>query len=232
MIHSYIVPLQKEFLAHVDSENSLQMSKYMKNKFVFFGIKSPLRKDLLKEFLKLYGLPPVTAMPEIVRFLWQQPQREYQYVAIDLLEKFAKKQEQGWLLLFEELVITKSWWDTVDLLAAHCVAAYFNKYPDQKLAIIEKWLLSENMWLQRTCLLFQLNYKKQTDEALLFGCILRLAESKEFFIQKAIGWALRQYARTNPQAVLSFTESAKLKPLSLREALKHFSPLSLISNVK
>jgi 3-methyladenine DNA glycosylase AlkD len=224
MKNSYLLPLQEKFLAHVDSANSLAMSKYMKNKFIFFGIKSPLRKDLLKEFLKKYGLPLVPNVPEIIRFLWQQPQREYQYVAIDLLVKFAKKQEQDWLLLFEELVVTKSWWDTVDLLASHCVGDYFKKYPAQKLAMMEKWLLSENVWLQRTCLLFQLNYKKQTDEQLLFDCILRLAESKEFFIQKAIGWALRQYAKTNPQAVLSFTESVKLKPLSLREALKHLQP--------
>lgn len=224
MTNSYLLPLQEQFLAHADSANALAMSKYMKNKFIFFGIKSPLRKDLLKEFLKIYGLPPVADMPEIVRFLWQQPQREYQYLAIDLLEKYAKKQEKDWLLLFEELISTQSWWDTVDLLASHCVGDYFKKYPDQKLATIEKWLLSENMWLQRTCLLFQLNYKKQTDEQLLFDCILRVAESKEFFIQKAIGWALRQYARINPQAVLSFTESVQLKPLSLREALKHLQP--------
>ncbi|MDY0078468.1 MAG: DNA alkylation repair protein, partial [Bacteroidales bacterium] len=100
--------------------------------------------------------------------------------------------------------------------------SHFQRFPEIRDETLSKWMLSGNFWLQRSCLIFQLKYKEQTDEALLFELCRQLGGEKEFFIRKAIGWALRQYARTAPQAVKQFVDSTDLQPLSKREALKHF----------
>jgi 3-methyladenine DNA glycosylase AlkD len=221
-MHNYILPLKEFYIETANPQNAAAMQKYMKDNFVYFGIKTPERKLIYKEFIALQGLPSYEELPEIIRSLWQQPEREYQYFAIELLEKFTKKFDNQIINLLEEMITQKSWWDSVDLLASHHVADYFKKYPENIQNITAQWMVSQNMWLQRTCIIFQLFYKKQTDTALLFEHIRCCADSKEFFIQKAIGWALRQYARTDSQMVLKFVEENTLKPLSKREALKHF----------
>jgi 3-methyladenine DNA glycosylase AlkD len=221
MIHTYNSVLQSHFQKAKNPTNAVAMEKYMKNKFTFFGIKTPERKLIYKDFLLQMGYPKVEELENIVLELWQQPEREYQYFAMELVEKFSKKPTENYILLLEKLIVQKSWWDTVDLLASHSVANYFRFYPQTIPEITEKWIESENIWLQRTCLLFQLFYRKQTNTILLLDYIRMLADSKEFFIQKAIGWALRQYARTDANTVKQFVEKTPLKPLSRREALKH-----------
>jgi 3-methyladenine DNA glycosylase AlkD len=221
MIHTYNLVLQSHFQKAKNPTNAVAMEKYMKNKFTFFGIKTPERKLIYKDFLLQMGYPKVEELENIVLELWQQPEREYQYFAMELVEKFSKKPTENYILLLEKLIVQKSWWDTVDLLASHSVANYFRFYPQTIPEITEKWIESENIWLQRTCLLFQLFYRKQTNTILLLDYIRMLADSKEFFIQKAIGWALRQYARTDANTVKQFVEKTPLKPLSRREALKH-----------
>jgi 3-methyladenine DNA glycosylase AlkD len=122
------------------------------------------------------------------------------------------------LNLYEELITQKSWWDTVDALAAWQVGDYFKKYPDQIIPYTNKWMDSGNMWLQRTCLIFQLKYKEETDFELLKSLIIPLSDSKEFFIQKAIGWALREYSKLFPQRVMDFASNQPMAKLSYREA--------------
>ena len=122
--------------------------------------------------------------------------------------------------LFEQLIITKSWWDSVDGLASWMVGEHFKRFPHQRDQYIDKWMKSGNMWLQRTCLLFQLGYKDKTDEILMGSIIMSLNGSKEFFIDKAIGWILREYSKTDFQAVINFVDNNELSNLSKREALK------------
>jgi 3-methyladenine DNA glycosylase AlkD len=217
----YYEPLKLAFVKAARVENAIQMKKYMRNQFEFLGIKTPVRKELCKTFFQQYGFPNKENLSAVLLALWQENEREYQYAALDLLDMQKKNIDKPFILVLEQLIIQKSWWDTVDLLASHAVANYFKQYPEMTKTITEKFIESENMWLQRTCLIFQLLYKKQTDEKLLFDYIRICIESQEFFIQKAIGWALRQYARTNPTSVLQFVENHTLKPLSKREALKH-----------
>ncbi|RNB56968.1 DNA alkylation repair protein [Brevibacillus gelatini] len=113
-----------------------------------------------------------------------------------------------------------SWWDTVDYLAAHTIGALFSRSPELIRPNTTAWVKGDNIWLARTALLFQLSYKSRTDQELLFALIESCAASREFFIAKAIGWALREYAKTEPEAVRDFVETA-LANLSRREALKH-----------
>ncbi len=120
------------------------------------------------------------------------------------------------------MIVNKSWWDSVDT-TAKWVGVFFKKHPDLTKVTTERWITSDNIWLQRMSIIFQLAYKKDTDVNLLFDYVLRKADSEEFFIQKAIGWALRQYAKIDAQRVKTFVNSHEFAPLSRREALKHFS---------
>jgi len=208
------------FELHGDPIKAAPMAKYMKDKFAYFGISSPTRKEISKPLLAKSSLPEISMVPEIVRELWNQPQRELQYFALELLQKFFRFSPQDWIDLYEELIITKSWWDSVDGLAASQVGGHFKKYPEQISEYTNKWMSSENMWLQRACLIFQLKYRDQTDFELMKSFIVPLTNSNEFFIRKAIGWALRQYSRTNPQAVIDFAEEQPMSNLSKKEALR------------
>lgn len=141
-------------------------------------------------------------------------------VAIDLLIKRKKQLPTTFLAEVEWLIITKSWWDSVDMLASHIVAALYLNYPDQTKDYINRWRLSDNIWLRRTALLYQLKFKQQTDEKLLFEIIKENQADNEFFIQKAIGWALREFSKTNSTAVVSFIDQQNIQGLARREGLK------------
>ena len=219
-MNNYITPLVKLFRESTNPENAEPMKKYMKNKFEYLGIKKPLRAELEKNFYKECGKPELSEIKDIVRDLWELPEREFQYCAIGILRKFSKQFDESFVDLFEYLIITKSWWDTVDGIASWLVGDLFLKFPELIEQSAGKWMPSGNMWLQRTMLLFQLSYKEKTDEMLMGMCIMSLADSDEFFIQKAIGWILREYSKTDAQAVKNFVENNKLKPLSKREAYK------------
>ncbi len=197
------------------------MQKYMKDHYSFYGVNSPTRKQLLKTLYTSEGKPEPQVVRSLALLLWVEEEREMQYVALDLLESIKRKLEPTDLELIEKLIKHKSWWDTVDLLASHLAGAWLLKYPKSREKILQRWFESENMWLQRTVLIHQLNYKQQTDELLLFSYIEKLNTSNEFFIRKAIGWALRQYARTNPESVQIFVQKTPMSPLSFREATKH-----------
>ncbi|WP_139489199.1 DNA alkylation repair protein [Brevibacillus dissolubilis] len=224
MTQTYTQNLEHLFRSHANDVNAGPMRAYMKDHFPFLGIKSPERTALLREFVREHGVPEGDMLSAVVRELWALPEREFQYAALELLEKRVKKLDVSFLPLLEELVVHKSWWDTVDTLAARLVGVFLTKHPEMILPSVDKWLASEHMWLQRTAILFQLKYKEKTDLPLLYRSILHVVDSKEFFLQKAIGWALREYAKTDAQAVIEFVGAHPLAPLSRREALKHVAP--------
>ncbi|CEG29278.1 DNA alkylation repair protein [Bacillus sp. B-jedd] len=215
--------LKTLFEENRNAQNAEAMEKYMKNHFPFLGIKKPLRAELEKKFYTQTGMAKEPFQEGFVHTLWEMPEREYQYAALGYLEKFSKKLGPDDLGLLEELITTKSWWDTVDALAAKPVGILGAKFPDTIPAEMDKWAVSDNMWLRRTAILYQLKFKKKTDEQRLYSYMNQNADSKEFFIQKAIGWALREYSKTNPDSVKEFIESTELAALSRREGSKYLS---------
>jgi 3-methyladenine DNA glycosylase AlkD len=217
---SYLQPITALYQQAANPADAAFMKKYMKDQFEYFGIRAPQQKEIRTHFFKTYGLPDPAEVPEMVKELWIQPEREYQYFAIDLSEKVLKKMGEDAIETIEFMVMNKSWWDTVDWVASHHAGTYFKIFPEKIPEITDAWMDSGNMWLQRTALLFQLKYKKTTNEDLMFAYMSRLNESKEFFIRKAIGWALREYSKTAPESVISFVETTELSGLSRREALK------------
>lgn len=220
MTHPYIHPLLEQFEKHQNPTDAASMTKYMRNQFAHYGIKSPLRKEILKAFAAEYGLPSVEQVEPIVLDLWAQPQRECQHAAMWVLEKKRKQLPAETINLIETCIVTKSWWDTIDFLSSHDAAYFFKQYPETKSTHLAKWRNSDNFWLRRASILFQLLYRQETDEELLFTIIQENSGSKEFFINKAIGWALRTYSRIDETAVVQFVQTTDLHPLSEREALK------------
>ncbi len=201
--------------------NAPAMEKYMLHRFSFFGIKAPDRRKLLSDFVKTHGYPEPPALEEVVRRLWNMEERELHYAGMEIAarKQFLRCESRGELLRW--MITTKSWWDTVDFIAANLAGPWLLVYPQSILPVTGEWMDSDNMWLQRSALLFQLRYREKTDTELLFQYIEKLSGSGEFFIRKAIGWALREYSKTNPILVEQFTNSHKLSGLSRREALKN-----------
>jgi 3-methyladenine DNA glycosylase AlkD len=219
-MHKYLIPLAESFEKHRNPEDATAQKCYMKGQYEFYGIRNPVRKEILKQHIAEYGLPGPEILEDVIRSCWELPERDFQSVGILLLVKLSKKLEKDIIPLLEHLITNKSWWDTVDGLAAWIVADLLKKYPELIVTVTTKWMDSENVWLQRTCILFQLHYKKDIDLKLLYGFIDRLSGSKVFWIQKAIGWILREYSKTDPDEVIRFVNSHHLAPLSKREALK------------
>lgn len=211
----------EKFEANRNEELAGPMTAYLKNHFPFLGIKSPLRKNLLKEQFVEYALPEPTQLFEEAWKLYNLPEREYQYAAFALIEKMRKHLTTKDFPTLLQLIETKSWWDSVDSIAPHFVGQLVKLDRDYGKKIMLEWSLSDNMWTNRSAILHQLKFKHETDTNLLFEIIKQHSNSKEFFIQKAIGWSLREYAKTNPDLVKVFVEEHSLKPLSKREALKH-----------
>lgn len=199
---------------------------YMRNQFEFFGLKMPQWMALTKVIHAKKGIPEGEDLKTLVRLCFEDEHREMHYFGLETLQKSLKKQPAECIHFLEELIQTRSWWDTVDWINK-LVGLHFRKYPELIKPVTARWMASENFWLQRVCLIFQLTYKDKTDAVLLFDYVQRLAGSKEFFIQKGAGWALRQYAKTNPEAVVEFVEKTRLAPLTRREALKHVGRTSV-----
>ncbi|PUB10576.1 DNA alkylation repair protein [Paenisporosarcina sp. OV554] len=197
------------------------MKAYMKHHFPFLGIKSPARTEALRNYFSTHDIPEKPELLEEVWNIYQLPEREYQYVAIALLSKKLKTLSVDDLGFLEKLITKKSWWDSVDSIAPTIVGDIVKRDRKNGEKVMLQWSDSDNMWLNRAAILHQLKYKKDTDEKVLIEIITKHKNSNEFFIQKAIGWVLREYAKTNPVFVQQFVASHELKPLSKREALKH-----------
>jgi len=223
-MNKYLNTLESEFSKEANGKIALEQKAYMRNQFEFLGIKTPIRRKIQKAFLVKKYLPPKSDLEQIIRTLWLKPEREYQYYAQELAQKYVKQLEIEDIELFEFMITTKSWWDTIDIIAVKLVGEYLKEYPEQINKIITKWIISENMWLQRTAILFQLQYRNDLDTELLSVIINKLKGTDEFFINKAIGWVLRQYSRTNPEWVISFVEKTELDKLSRKEALRLLKP--------
>ena len=216
----YISKLAYDFDLHKDFKRAAGQKAYMKGHFDFYGITSPFRKDIQRPYLLRSNLPPKDELREIVKILWQKPERELQYFAQELAQKYAKGFEKEDISLFEFMITHRSWWDTVDYIASNILGSYFKIYPELRRFYVEKWITSNNIWLQRSALLFQLKYKDEVDTKILSDTINSLLGSKEFFINKAIGWSLRQYSKYHPEWVVEFVLRTPLVNLSKREALR------------
>lgn len=208
------------FCASRDEEKAGFMAKYMKELFPFLGIGKPERAALQRGLIgraKKAG----AVEPDFVARLWALPEREFQYLAVDYLMAAQKGLQADDIDMLAGLIAAKSWWDTVDALAANVIGSLCAKHKELVKGYIMPWSAGENIWLARTAILFQLRYKEKTDTAVLGLVIGNTCGTKEFFLNKAIGWALREYSKTDPDWVRAFIASTRLHPLSVREGSKY-----------
>jgi 3-methyladenine DNA glycosylase AlkD len=217
--------LRLTFSRHADTERALGATAYMRNQFPFFGIDAPTRRRLIREVQQKLGLP--LSVLELADLCWADREREMQYAACDVLSqsKVLRTLTPDDVPRLERLVLQKSWWDTVDVLAPTIIGGLLRPFPELVQWHAQRMIASENIWLQRSAILLQLKYRDATDFDLLAECILLRASSDEFFVRKAAGWALRSYAYVKPDRVRTFVADHRqiLSGLTIREALKNVS---------
>ena len=215
------------------------MTAYMRGKFEFFGVCAQNRRNCLRDVLKQHGFGCRAFVKKhalaISRLLYKQPQRECHQAAVDVLMKHVG--DLGGISALPQLKFLlqeNSWWDTVDMLSTNVVGPIVFGDLEEGRKVMDKWISHEDMWLRRCAIIHQLKYKGNTDEAVLFRYCLQRADERKFFIEKAIGWALRQYARENAEAVQQFvaTHETRFASLTKREALKHVGPYAPLSGTK
>jgi 3-methyladenine DNA glycosylase AlkD len=210
-------------LSLADPARAPAMKAYMKQRHEFLGIPTPARRLALKPLLATLKTADADVLLAAAEQLWAMPEREFQYAAIDILAKFSRKLELDHVPAMLELAQQKSWWDTVDGLAGVIGDVLYRwRYSQEMEELVEAALIHPDLWVRRIAMLHQLRWKSDTDAARLFRFATTLAPESDFFIRKAVGWALRDYSWHQPQAVREFVDRMgdKLSPLSRREALR------------
>lgn len=202
------------------------MQSYMKSAMPFLGVPKPARERALRPVFAARVLPDASVWSATVLELWRRAQfREERYAAVDLTghRAYLAYQRAETLALYDEMITTGAWWDYVDEVAARRVGPLLAARPEAVRPVILRWSCDGNLWRRRSSIICQLSFNAATDLGLLYACIDANLDDRDFFIRKAIGWALRQYARTDPAEVGRFVSARgdRLSPLSRREALKN-----------
>ncbi|MDR2620118.1 MAG: DNA alkylation repair protein [Propionibacteriaceae bacterium] len=203
-----------------DPQRAAGQQAYMKSQLPFYGVVTPQVRALVKGLAKAYILD-LDAIARYSRALWDEANyREERYAAIGLTGLKPALGQLELVPLYEHQVRTGAWWDFVDDIA-HRICVLHDTHPGETAQIVRQWSGADTFWLRRLAIISQLTRKTRTDVALLTELIEPNLSDKEFFIRKAIGWALRDYAYTDPDWVRHFVQTHALSPLSLREATKH-----------
>ena len=222
MSHPYFIAIQKIFEAHQNSKVAKSSKAYLLNQFEFYGIRTPLRRKLCHQFYKENPLTNAKELETLVKECFGAEQREMHYFAIELLGYHKNLWSKQTISLIEWMITHKSWWDSVDSTNSHIIGKFFLQFPNYIPSTTLKWNKSSDLWLRRMSILFQLLYKEKTQTDLLSKYIENCQLEQNFFIRKAIGWALRSYAYTHKKWVIHFVKNHPLlSTLSKREALKH-----------
>lgn len=218
----------KELAKVGDPEDAKAMAAYMKTDMPFFGVKRPARNPIFKEMMQRYPVETRRDYNEAVTTMWRRPHREEKYFAIHIARAVPAYITPPSIPMYKRMVVDGAWWDFVDDIAAHLIGPVLLNYRVRTKPTLEKWIDDRNMWVRRTALLAHLKHKEHTDAATLFDHCLRRAHETEFFIRKAIGWVLRQYAYTDPEAVTRFVMDNRQawSGLTFREATKHLDVAS------
>lgn len=215
-----------------DPQRARAMARYMRDRFAFLGIPAPRQRLLARRALDSTPRPTQTDVLDVADACWRLPEREYQYFACSYLRRYVRLCGPDALHPVRDLVTDKPWWDTADVLAAHVVGPLAVRHP-ALVAELDSWALSHDPWLVRVALLHQLRRREATDVERLFRYCTDQSTNPDFFVRKAVGWALRDYAGTDPAAVRRYVAAhrGRMSPLSVREALRTIGPLERLAPV-
>lgn len=206
-----------------DPDKAATMAAYMKTDMPFYGVQKPDRVPVFRAVRDAFPLADQGDYEALVRALWAEPQREAKYVALQIANQPKRFITAASMPLYTQLITEGAWWDFVDDVAINLVGRVFRQERAAVASTLAGWVDDDDLWLRRAAIIAQIKHKAETDEAWLFDVCRRRAAETEFFIRKAIGWALREYAKTRPQSVIAFVQAHghELSPLSRREATKH-----------
>ena len=223
---AFVLRVRRELRSLADSRKASAMQAYMKSSMPYLGVSAPVLRRSYQSLFREIDLNTFASWRAMVAELWRGAKyREERYAAIALtgIKRCAPFQTPAAMPLYEEIIVTGAWWDYVDEIAAHRVGPILRGYPASMKKKMLAWSKCENIWKRRTSILCQLRFKQDTDLDLLYACIEPSLDSKEFFLRKAIGWALRQYAWTDSREIRRYVREQKgrLSGLSQREALKN-----------
>lgn len=216
-----ITDFKRLFIKLAMPSKTPQMKAYMRNQFEFYGVMTSDRHLIIRQLVPNFLWRDQADFLQFIEWCWKEQNREFKYVALDLSRRFLRKLEQSCIPFYEQLIARESWWDTVDGISPQIIGGLLKEDKMKVRQQAFKWIEDENIWYKRSALILQLFYKEATDFNVLGECVLRTKDSKEFFIQKAAGWALRQYSKTNPEKVKLFLAKNKIPPLSYREGMKY-----------
>jgi 3-methyladenine DNA glycosylase AlkD len=219
-IRELIAFVQRELAARADPRKAVAMAAYMKTSMPFYGVPKPEREQIRREAKTRFTPLDRTDYERAVLGLWKLPHREEKYFAIDVARTWRDFILPESLPLYRKMIEEGAWWDTVDEVAAHLVGAVLLRHREETALLMDQWIEDAHLWVRRAAIISQLTHKEKTDHARLFRYSLVQAAEKDFFIRKAIGWALRQYAYTEPDRVRAFIAKNRhrLSPLTYREA--------------
>ena len=219
--------VQSSLAAQANPEKGLQMAAYMKTEMPFYGVQKPSRTPIVRQVVREFPIEDRAEYEGLVLALWALPHREEKYIAQALAVSHKQFMIPESLPLYRRMIVEGAWWDFVDEVATHMVRHLIINYPGETWPVVDPWIEDRDMWLRRTAIICQVGAKEHTDPERLFDFCEQRAFEKEFFIRKAIGWALREYAKTSPEAVVGFVEEHRdeLSGLSFREATKHIGHL-------
>jgi 3-methyladenine DNA glycosylase AlkD len=225
MVHPLVEALQASMRAAADPAKAAPMQAYMKTDQPFYGLQRTERRRIFRETARRFPLADRAACETVVRALWAGTHREDQYMALEAAEHYRAFHDAAAWPLYEHLVRTAAWWDTLDWIASKLVSPLVRRHRAFEADLV-RWSHDPGRWVRRAALLAHLHHRDQTNTRLLAETILHLAPDPDFFIRKAIGWVLRDYAYTDPDWVRAFVEAHRdvLSGLSRREALKHAAP--------
>lgn len=221
-----IKSLRQELKSRENPAHAVKMQAYVKSAMPLYGVKTFQRRQVCREVFRQYPLNNFSHWRDTVLALWRGAGfREEWHCAIDLCElrNYKSYQTPDTLPLYEEMIVTGAWWDLVDPIAAHRIRYLLTEYPGQMIPVLKQWARCDNIWKRRAAILSQLRRRHRTDLDLLYRCIEPSLASGEFFLQKAIGWALRDYAETNLSEVVRYVTANehRLSKLSQRESLQN-----------
>lgn len=209
----------KNFKEEANPEVAKKMAAYMRTDMPFFGVPKPRATRILNEVLQQEPIAHYNDYLDAIDRFWNSPERELKYCAIAIARKHTAHQKEETIPFYESFIREGAWWDFVDEVAPHLIGPILLKNPAKMRTLMKDWNGDGDFWIRRASIIFQLFYKEKTKENLLYTNCLNLAHEKEFFIRKAIGWALRQYGKTAPKSVLTFLKEnqSKLSNLSFKE---------------
>lgn len=215
--------VSSRFSELADANKAGPMASYLKTNMPFYGIQKPQRVPVFREMKRRFKPRSWHEYEKGVLALWSLPHREEKYAAIEYAQQYAEFINRNSILLYEHLIRVGAWWDLVDGIATLLVGRALRHERDFVSSLMEQWIDDDDFWIRRTAIIAQLKHKEHTDYKQLFDFCLRRATETEFFIRKAIGWALREYSKTSPARVRAFLLENQdvLSVLSFREGCKH-----------